>query len=83
MQIKFLVLLTLLLYFFKCRWQTVYNLQRILVAISSCKIPVVNHDKILPVGISFNFKCVVLTDDMFARKDSRQAVVWLTKKNYK
>ena len=83
MQIKFLVLLTLLLYFFKCRWQTVYNLQRILVAISSCKIPVVNHDKILPVGISFNSKCVVLTDDMFARKDSRQAVVWLTEKNYK
>ena len=40
----------------------------------------VNYDKILPVGISFNFKCVVLIDDMFARKDSRQAVVWLTEK---
>ena len=83
MQIKFLVLLSLLLYFFKSRWQTVYKSSRILVAISSCKIPVVNYDKILPVGISFNFKSVVLIDDMFARKDSRQAVVWLTKKNYK
>ena len=46
------------------------NFQRILVAISSCKIPVVNHDKILPVGISFNSKCVVLIDDMFATKNS-------------
>lgn len=46
------------------------NLQSILVAISSCKIPVINHDKILPVGISFNSKYVVLIDDMFARKNS-------------
>ena len=81
MQIKFLVLLTLLLLFFlNVDGRQYINLQRILVAISSCKIPLVNHDKILPVGISFNFKCVVLIDDIFARKDSRQAVVWLTKK---
>lgn len=81
MQIKFLFLLTLLMLFsLKADGRQYINLQRILVAISSCKIPVVNHDKILPVGISFNFKCVVLIDDMFARKDSRQAVVWLTKK---
>lgn len=80
MQIKFLVLLTLLLFFLNADGRQYINLQRILVAISSCKIPVVNYDKILPVGISFNFKCVVLIDDMFARKNSRQAVVWLTKK---
>ena len=80
MQIKFLFLLTLLMLFsLKADGRQYINLQRILVAISSCKIPVVNHDKILPVGISFNFKCAVLIDDMFARKDSCQAVVWLKK----
>ena len=81
MQIKFLFLLTLLMLFsLKADGRQYINLQRILVAISSCKIPVVNHDKILPVGISFNFKCAVLIDDMFARKDScQQSFGWKKK----